>query len=104
MMHMNGNDGNRMSIQSRTGSATDMKYGTPKQITLKLAFNPTSTAQNALPCDEDLYTALKELLQTADLMTVTKKQLRDALSLRFGCDLTGKKAVVNEMINDILAG
>lgn len=56
-----------------------------------------------MPGDEEIYAELKRMLASADLMTITKKQLRDDLSAMFKVDLNKKKQVINDMINDILS-
>ncbi|KAI9330925.1 chitin synthase-domain-containing protein [Zopfochytrium polystomum] len=57
-----------------------------------------------MPSDEEILRELKRILATANLMTITKKQTRDELSAIFGVDLTPKKAVINQYIEEILQG
>ncbi|KAI9096605.1 chitin synthase-domain-containing protein [Phlyctochytrium arcticum] len=56
------------------------------------------------PSDEDLLRETRRVLATANLMTVTKKQVRDELSAVFNVDLTSRKQVINGFIEDILQG
>jgi chitin synthase len=53
--------------------------------------------------DEILYNEIQQLLVGADLMTLTKKQIRDQLSIKLGVDLRPKKEVMNRMIDEILS-
>ncbi|KAJ3108426.1 hypothetical protein HDU97_001133 [Phlyctochytrium planicorne] len=56
------------------------------------------------PSDEDLLREIRRILSTANLMTVTKKQVRDELSMLFGVDLTPRKSTINHYIEEILQG
>ncbi|KAI8818378.1 chitin synthase-domain-containing protein [Fimicolochytrium jonesii] len=56
------------------------------------------------PTDDDILRETRRILATANLMTVTKKQVRDELSSMFGTDLNSRKATVNGFIEDILQG
>ncbi|KAL0083036.1 chitin synthase [Phycomyces blakesleeanus] len=56
----------------------------------------------SLPEDEDMEREIHRILATANLMTLTKKQVRDQLSSLFGVDLTIKKGFINATIERIL--
>lgn len=57
------------------------------------------------PSDNELFAAVKQFLSSANLMSVTKKQVREELSRMFGgVDLTPRKATLNAYIDEILAG
>ena len=60
--------------------------------------------QTMLPSDDIILREVRRVLSTADLMTITKKQVRDDLSAYFGVDLTPKKGVINQFIEEILQG
>ena len=64
-----------------------------------------SNTQQGLPAitDEQLYLEIKQALIGADLMTLTKKQIRENLSAKLGLDLRSKKEIMNKMIDDILS-
>lgn len=51
------------------------------------------------PSDHDLERAVTEVLQGADLNTVTKKNVRQRLEAMFGVDLSTRKAVINGAID-----
>ncbi|KAI8386858.1 chitin synthase-domain-containing protein [Blakeslea trispora] len=56
----------------------------------------------ALPEDEELEKEIREILLNANLMTLTKKQVRNELSARFGVDFNAKKNLINTTIERIL--
>lgn len=57
------------------------------------------------PSDSEILAELRNVLTTADLRTVTKKQVRETLSAKFGgIDLKSKKDYINQMIDMILKG
>jgi chitin synthase len=48
-----------------------------------------------LPSDDEILAEIREILRTADLMTVTKKGIKQELEKRFGVPLDAKKAYIN---------
>jgi chitin synthase len=48
-----------------------------------------------LPSDDALLAEIREILRTADLMTVTKKSIKAELENRFGMNLNAKRAYIN---------
>jgi hypothetical protein len=54
------------------------------------------------PSDEAIFQAVRQILNTADLMTVTKKQIRNELNHIFGVDLTAKKDFIHQCIDTVL--
>ncbi|ORY03392.1 hypothetical protein K493DRAFT_383515 [Basidiobolus meristosporus CBS 931.73] len=64
-------------------------------------------AQNAsviFPGDDELVAETKRILQNANLMRITKKQVREQLSSVFNIDLTPRKDYINGVIEMILQG
>ncbi|CEP08645.1 hypothetical protein [Parasitella parasitica] len=55
-----------------------------------------------LPEDNEIEKEIIKILATANLMTLTKKQVRDQLSAIFGVDLTIKKGFINATIERLL--
>ena len=47
-----------------------------------------------LPNDDAILAEIREVLKTADLMTVTKKSIKMELERRFGCNLDAKRAYI----------
>ncbi|KAI9350347.1 chitin synthase-domain-containing protein [Obelidium mucronatum] len=56
------------------------------------------------PTDEQLLVEIRRILASADLMTVTKKQVRDELTALFRVDMSSRKATINGFIEEILQG
>ncbi|KAG2237902.1 hypothetical protein INT48_002207 [Thamnidium elegans] len=56
------------------------------------------------PTDEEILSEIRNILQTANLMSITKKQVREQLSAFFGFDMTPKKEYINTSIEYILQG
>ncbi|KEZ41038.1 Chitin synthase 8 [Scedosporium apiospermum] len=57
-----------------------------------------------LPSDDEILAEIREILRTADLMTVTKKGVKQELEKRFGVPLDAKKAYINSATEAILSG
>ncbi|KAJ3331041.1 hypothetical protein HDU76_004208 [Blyttiomyces sp. JEL0837] len=77
--------------------ATGTFYGAPTA--------PQSVYSNmGGPSDQDLLREIRRILNDADLMSITKKQVREELSRLFGVDLTSRKATINQFIEEILQG
>ncbi|KAI8047960.1 chitin synthase-domain-containing protein [Gilbertella persicaria] len=56
------------------------------------------------PADDEILHEIRNILATADLMSITKKQVREQLSQIFGCDMSFKKEFINSSIEQILQG
>lgn len=54
------------------------------------------------PTDEELFMEIRKVIQQADLMHITKKQVREHLSATFGVDLTKRKDFINQSIELVL--
>ena len=54
------------------------------------------------PTDAELEYSVLEILRTADLNSVTKREIRRQLEERFGMDLTARKAMINSAIDRVL--
>lgn len=54
------------------------------------------------PTDAELEHSVHEILRTADLNSVTKREIRRQLEERFGMDLTPRKATINAAIDRVL--
>ena len=55
-----------------------------------------------LPSDDALLAEIREILRTADLMTVTKKGIKQELERRFSVPLDSKRAYINSGMYSIL--
>ncbi|RHZ77100.1 hypothetical protein Glove_186g151 [Diversispora epigaea] len=72
-------------------------------------YNNAINAMNAMsdsgfPSDEELLQEIRNILASANLMSITKKQVRDDLSQFFGMDMSPKKEYINNCIEMILQG
>ncbi|GAN00666.1 chitin synthase [Mucor ambiguus] len=56
------------------------------------------------PSDEEILNEIRAILATANLMSITKKQVREQLSDIFGFDMNFKKDFINSSIENILQG
>ncbi|ORE08046.1 chitin synthase [Rhizopus microsporus var. microsporus] len=54
------------------------------------------------PSDERIFEEIKSIIETEDLMHITKKQVRERLSNLFGIDMNVKKEFINSSIQSIL--
>ncbi|KAI0371480.1 chitin synthase [Pilatotrama ljubarskyi] len=97
---------------SQSGFAPPMAPGLMGQqrpmstFSLATTVNPFAggPSMNPDPSDEELITALRAYLSTQDLMTVTKKTVREAMQARFPkADLSGRKQFLNDAIDQILS-
>ncbi|EQK97528.1 class V chitin synthase [Ophiocordyceps sinensis CO18] len=57
-----------------------------------------------LPSDDALLAEIRDILRTADLMTVTKKGVKQELERRFDVPLDAKRAYINSATEAILSG
>lgn len=63
---------------------------------------PTTRSPEDIPTDGDLDRAVQDILRSADLNSVTKREIRRKLEDRFNMDLTSRKAAINQSIDRIL--
>jgi chitin synthase len=63
---------------------------------------PTTRSPEGEPTDSELDRAVQDILQFADLNSVTKREIRRKLEDQFGMDLTSRKATINQSIDRIL--
>ncbi|CAL3962815.1 unnamed protein product [Diplocarpon coronariae] len=57
-----------------------------------------------LPSDDAILAEIREILKTADLMTVTKKSIKLELERRFGVQLDARRAYINSATEALLSG
>lgn len=60
--------------------------------------------QDLLPSDDALLAEIREILRSADLMTVTKKSIKAELERRFGVQLDAKRMYIGSATEAILSG
>ncbi|KAI8628251.1 glycosyltransferase family 2 protein [Xylariaceae sp. FL1651] len=59
---------------------------------------------SSMPSDDALLAEIREILRTADLMTVTKKGIKQELERRFNVPLESKRAYINNATEALLSG
>jgi len=64
----------------------------------------SSRASGMMPSDDEIVREIRQILSTADLMNITKKQVREQLTNYFGVDMSPKKSYINSVIESILEG
>jgi len=65
---------------------------------------PTTQSPENEPTDSDLDRAVQDILSSADLNSVTKREIRRKLEDQFGMDLSSRKPAINQAIDRILVG
>jgi len=63
---------------------------------------PMTRTPEDVPTDNDLDRAVQDILRSADLNSVTKREIRRKLEDKFGMDLSSRKAAINQSIDRIL--
>jgi chitin synthase len=106
-----GQQGYNNNTYGRPGSVAYSSYaagvgvahsvGAPSVI---MDFDGNNGGSNGYPTDAQILSEIRRILSTADLMTVTKKQVREELTTFFGVDMMPKKDYINVCIEQILQG
>ncbi|RHZ75834.1 hypothetical protein Glove_209g12 [Diversispora epigaea] len=73
----------------------------PTQRPMSSYTNVTNTME---PTDEEILIEIRIILNNANLMNITKKQVREQLTLAFGMDMSSRKDFINNSIELILQG
>ncbi|KAI9591605.1 chitin synthase-domain-containing protein [Syncephalis fuscata] len=85
-------------------SAQGGSVGFPQSAGAPSVIMDSDHYHNSYPTDEQILGEIRRILSSADLMSVTKKQVRDELSAFFGADMTPRKDYINRCIEMILQG
>ncbi|KAF4579719.1 hypothetical protein EYR40_000103 [Pleurotus pulmonarius] len=104
MMHPPGYQSGRNTPQSQYGMAYQPAPSRPVTNYLDVAIPLTQAPEgfDSEPSDAALQRAVQAILHTADLNAVTKREVRRQLEEQFGMDLTSRKKVINDAIDDVL--
>ncbi|EGF82537.1 hypothetical protein BATDEDRAFT_34502 [Batrachochytrium dendrobatidis JAM81] len=92
---------------ARNSSASLVPGPFPSQQTNRYSMLSNTSQQVPVqtgPTDEQILADIRQILSSGDLMTLTKKQIRDDLGQRFGVDLRPRKETINRMIDEVLQG
>ncbi|OZJ02150.1 hypothetical protein BZG36_04995 [Bifiguratus adelaidae] len=63
----------------------------------------TATTTDSIPSDDQIVLEIHNILSTADMMMVTRRQVRERLSLFFGVDLSSRRDFINDTIERLLS-
>lgn len=74
----------------------------PIPATSQEGFEMGGAGSSLLPSDSEIERTVQNILRTADLNTVTKREVRRQLEEIFGMDLTSRKNMINATIDRIL--
>lgn len=91
------------SIAGSDAALSTLEYNGSTRAPTEIEMN---TYRNSVvfPSDETLTNEIRQILSTADLMTVTKKSIRKHLEQHFGVKLTSKRDYINYVTEAILTG
>ncbi|KAG0244539.1 hypothetical protein BGW41_007302 [Actinomortierella wolfii] len=81
---------------------TPIPAAAPTQLVMDNANTTTAHMVSDQPTNDQIVAEIQNVLATADLMSITKKQVRERLMNHFGCDLTSRKDFINEVIDQVL--
>ncbi|RMZ75163.1 hypothetical protein DV737_g5423, partial [Chaetothyriales sp. CBS 132003] len=87
---------------SLAASASDMLGGVG--VSRTTAADMEMAGLTGLPTDDMILHEIRDILRTADLMTVTKKSVKQELERRFGCALDVKRAYIGSATEAVLSG
>jgi chitin synthase len=87
--------------------STSAEHSEPRSVTPQAQISDpgkheVSVHEPGAPSDADLEDAIREVLQTANLMSVTKRDVRRILEKRFQTDLGPRSAIINAFIDRAL--
>ena len=95
-------------VPSRPMSHLDLMRYSTSRLSLAQQAGEMEMAElnggNPQPTDDALLAEIRDILKTANLMTVTKKQIRAELEQRFGVSLETRKAYINSATEAVLSG
>ncbi|KAJ1966780.1 hypothetical protein IWQ62_002258 [Dispira parvispora] len=78
--------------------------GPPHPTSMYMAGGMPQGGYEGLPSDDEILHEIRNILATADLMTITKKQVRERLNEHFRCNLAPKRDFINSSIEMVLQG
>jgi len=96
------------SIYAASAYQPSAPYNSMYQNQTSMNYPNTSMYSNrpngVMPSDEEIVREIRQILSTADLMNITKKQVREQLTAFFNVDMSPKKSYINSVIESILEG
>jgi hypothetical protein len=96
----------KMPISSVVGGAAYTQSISPDKPDMRRRSSDEreSVQGKHIPSDDELLKEIRHILSTSDLMTITKKKVRQQLSEFYGVDLSSKKQYIHAAIDSILKG
>nr|KAJ3419273.1 hypothetical protein HK105_007172 [Polyrhizophydium stewartii] len=90
----------------RSGASSPAGDQAPIALQPMTPMAPAAAAMQPVraPSDQEIIDELRAVLSTVDLMSVTKRQVRDQVGRRLGVDLTARRDDVNAFMDQILQG
>jgi len=95
---------------SRPMSTLDLpRFGTASRLSIAPSqamgeMEMAELSQGSIPSDDAILAEIRDILRTADLMTVTKKSIKSELERRFGVPLDVRKAYIGSATEAVLSG
>lgn len=80
-----------------------MSSGTDLNLNPNYQLQPNFNYESIMPDNDIIYEHVLYILGSSDLMSITKKQIREQLERHFNVDLTAKKSEINKMIESGLS-
>lgn len=93
-----------MSSHLGGGGTPPPRYGSSLSVTGPGYEMSELNSGIAFPTDDQLLAEIRTILAEADLMTVTKKSVKQELERRFGCNLDVKRAYIGSATEAVLSG
>ncbi|KIY53918.1 glycosyltransferase family 2 protein [Fistulina hepatica ATCC 64428] len=91
-----------MQSPMHTGGIIQPSPSRPTTHYLDIPLPGTSSPEEGMLTDAEIENAVRDVLSTADLNSVTKRGVRGQLEERFGMDLSSRKAAINAAIDRVL--
>ncbi|KAK9696190.1 hypothetical protein K7432_012606 [Basidiobolus ranarum] len=105
---INGFGDSRASLGYSPDRAPTPSYYPPQMVLSRtssaLDDHRSEYSYSHFPNDDEILAEIRRILSVADLMTVTKKQVREQLSLTFGVDMSTHREFINNAIELVLQG
>ena len=100
-----GGDDRRMSTGSIFSSNQPQRATSFGQDNASEIETASSAPHNTWPLDEEFLHEIRKIISKADLMTMTKKQVRETLEHSFGMNLKAKEIrdKINQWVDDVLS-
>lgn len=87
---------NTMGVSMRMASQSRMSIAPSEMMSQRGSYIPDMEMSHLdLPSDDEILSEIREILKNANLMTVTKKSIKNDLERKFGVNLDAKRHYIN---------